>query len=371
MAYTTIDDPSEYFHTQLYTGNGSDDRNITNDANAGDFKPDWLWIKQRSDTRGHIIVDSSRGATLRLRPDSVNAEDTKADHVQLFLTDGFQLGTNNTTNVSSGTYVAWQWKANGGTSSASRSESGVQPAFDRQTNTTAGFSIVTYTGVGTNSGSSEHPAILHGLGAKPELAFFKNRSSGVRWSIWFNAINSAGSNVFQGFDDGAHGGSNGASHFGDAAPNTTSFFLGGVPTDDGTANSSTNTDGDNYVAYIFTPIKGFSKFGAYTGNGNANGPFIYTGFKPAWLMVKLSSGSGENWHIWDNKRNTSNVIKERLIADGTAPENANDSILDFVSNGFKFRENNAGWNGSGNTYAYMAFAEHPFVSSEGVPVTAR
>ena len=371
MAYTTIDDGSEYFHTQLYTGNGSDDRNITNDANAGDFKPDWLWIKQRSDTRGHIIVDSSRGATLRLRPDSVNAEDTKADHVQSFLTDGFQVGTNNTTNVSSGTYVAWQWKANGGTSSASRSESGVQPAFDRQTNTTAGFSIVTYTGVGTNSGSSEHPAILHGLGAKPELAFFKNRSSGVRWSIWFNAINSAGSNVFQGFDTGAHGGSDGAGHFGDTAPDTTSFFLGGVPTDDGTANSSTNTDGDNYVAYIFTPIKGFSKFGAYTGNGNADGAFVYTGFKPAWIMAKKSSDSG-SWHIWDNKRDIINPNSGRLLADTIDDEALLAGVnIDHLSNGFKLRTSDGALNGSGATYAYMAFAEHPFVSSEGVPVTAK
>ncbi len=375
MAYTTVDDPSEYFTITLYTGNGSDDRSITNSANAGNFKPDWLWIKERDQTRHHIFNDSNRGATKNINSSLTNAESTGADGIQAFETNGFQLGTDADVNLNTGTYVAWQWKANGGTINETRTESGVQPAFNRQTNLEAGFSIVTYTGVGTNSGSSEHPAFLHGLGAKPEFAIFKNRSSSADWAIWFNAINSAGSNVFQGFDTGAHGGSGGASHFGDAAPNTTSFFLGGVPTDDGTASTRTNTDGDNYVCYLFIPIKGYSKFGSYTGNGNSDGTFVYTGFKPAWIMYKNSSSSS-NWIIRDNKRTTSSGTNPNgtvLLPNSSNAESTNDSAtaIDLLSNGFKIRNTENNDNTSGNVYAYAAFAEHPFVSSQGVPTTAR
>ena len=322
MAYTTIDNGEEHFNTVLWTGDASSDKSI---SGVG-FQPDWVWAKNRSDSNDNQMIDSNRGTGKILRPDQTGAEltrsvDVGAGGLQNFESDGFDVhSTTNNTNLNDNgeLNVGWCWKANGGTFNETRTESGVQPAFSRQTNLEAGFSIVTYTGVGTNAGSSEHPAFLHGLGAKPEWAIFKNRSSSAEWKIWYNAINSAGTNVFQGFDNGAHGGSGGASHFGDAAPNTTSFFLGGVPTDDGTANTGTNTDGDNYVCYVFKPIQGYSKFGSYVGNGNNDGVFVYTGFKPAWLIFKQSSSSGEHFRIFDNKRSPFNQVDDHLFASSIA-----------------------------------------------------
>ena len=173
MAYTTIDDPSEYFHIQLYTGNNTDDRSITNDANAGDFSPDWLWIKNRSGTNGHALVDTTRGATKVIRSNATNAEETEANAIQAFETDGFQIGTSGLVNTNSNNYVAWQWKANGGSASASGSESGLNAAYSRQTNSTAGFSIITYTGLGTSGSGS--PVVPHGLGAKPDMLWIKKQ----------------------------------------------------------------------------------------------------------------------------------------------------------------------------------------------------
>ena len=354
MAYTTIDDPSAYFHTLLYTGNGSDDRNLTNTANAGDFKPDFLWIKQRSATRGHIIVDSNRGATKRLRPDEANAEDTKADHIQAFLTDGFQVGTNNTTNVSSGTYVAWQWKANGGTTTTNDASSTGVGNLDSvyQANTTAGFSVVTWTGV--------HPGnhnVAHGLGKAPKVIFFKNRSDSASWQVRHGELSAyqklplnATTLPSTDFNLG-HGSS------------TTTFALQNSNLDNG--------DGDSMLAYCFAEIQGYSKFGKYTGNNNADGAFVYTGFKPAWLMVK-STTSTEHWNIpvfTSDANGTVNTLSPNLTnAERTMDQNP---AIDFISNGFKIRTSDANYNGNGGTYIYMAFAEHPFVSSEGVPVTAR
>lgn len=365
MAYTTVDKGEEYFNTVLYTGNGGTDRSITGVG----FQPDWVWIKERNNAVSSMIYDSNRGVNKRLSSNNTNAEATDSDGLKSFDSDGWTMDAKGSINGSSDTYAAWTWKANGGTINETRTESGVQPAFSRQTNLEAGFSIVTYTGVGTNNSGSEHPAFLHGLGAKPEWAIFKNRSSGAEWKIWYNAINSAGTNVFQGFDNGSHGGANGASHFGDAAPNTTSFFLGSTPNDDGTANTGTNTDGDNYVCYVFKPIQGYSKFGSYVGNGNNDGVFVYTGFKPAWLIFKQSSSSGEHFRIFDNKRSPFNQVDDHLFASSNSAE-SDETGCDFLSNGFKMRNSDGHQNANDETYAYACFAEFPFVSSKGTPVTA-
>jgi len=353
MAYTTIDDGSAYFHTQLYTGNGSDDRNLTNDANAGDFKPDFLWIKQRSATRGHIIVDSNRGATKRLRPDEANAEDTKADHIQAFLTDGFQVGTNNTTNVSSGTYVAWQWKANGGTTTTNDASSTGVGNLDSvyQANTTAGFSVVTWTGV--------HPGnhnVAHGLGKAPKVIFFKNRSDSANWQVRHGELS-----AYQKIP------------LNDTTLPATDFNLGhGSSTTTFALQNSNldNGDGDSMLAYCFAEIQGYSKFGKYTGNGNNDGTFVYTGFKPAWLMVKKTAGNARAWVIHDNKQDTFNPTANRLDAN-TTEGNQSSGHFDFLSNGFKCRSTEGATNQDTHTFVYLAFAEHPVVSSEGVPVTAR
>jgi hypothetical protein len=362
MAYTTIDDPSAYFHTQLYTGNGSDDRNITNDANAGDFKPDWLWIKQRSAVRGHIIVDSSRGATLRLRPDESNAEDTKADHIQAFLTDGFQVGTNNTTNVSSGTYVAWQWKCNGGTTTTNDASATSVGTIDSvyQANTTAGFSIVTWTGTGSNG------TIAHGLGVVPQLILSKSRGHGENWAVYHQNSNATPEDYYLALDD-ERANTDSAVVWNDTAPTSSVISIG--------TQDKINKSGSTHIAYCFNEIKGYSKFGSYTGNGAQNGTFVYTGFKPAFILAKRTDTSGKNWYIADSTRSPNNITKAFLSPNSTAAEDTSgdttDAYFDILSNGFKMRQDFSHLNASGSTQIYMAFAENPFVSSKGVPTTAR
>jgi len=360
MAYTTIDDPSEYFHTQIYTGDGNDDRSITNDANAGNFSPDWLWLKNRSGTNSHALVDTTRGATKVLRSNASNAEETEANGIQAFETDGFQIGSGGLVNTNGNNYVTWQWKANGGTTS-SNTDGSITTTV--QANTTAGFSIVTYTGNATDNAT-----IGHGLGATPEWVIIKNRASSIDWAIGHKSIFGNNAENLR-FTTGAAASADdaGGSHFSRNAPSSTVITLG----DGGDGDFSTDTNrAETHVAYCFTSIKGYSKFGSYTGNGNADGTFVYTGFKPAWLMWKRTD-SGTDWRIFDNKRDDDNVVKGRLFPNISDAENTSQDTLDFLSNGFKLRSTNSGGNASGGTYLYMAFAEHPFVSSKGVPVTAR
>jgi len=357
-AYTTIDDPSAHFHTQLYTGTGSA-LSITNDANAGDFQPDFIWIKSRSNATNNNVYDSQRGQTKRLYPNlASDPEDTVSGFT--LNTDGFSTGTSSIgdINVSTETYVAWQWKANGGTSTGSAAESGDNPAYNHQANTTAGFSIVTYTGTGANG------TVSHGLGAVPHIIIAKSRASGTRyWAVYNIGLNFPTDDlVYLDADSAAN------QHdptWNNTAPTSSVFTVG--------TYDSTNADGESFVAYLWTPIKGFSKFGKYTGNANADGSFIYTGFKPAWIMIKRTDGSN-NWNIFDNKRDVDNIVGNVLYADIAQEEGADaahSSANDFLSNGFKLRETGNAVNGSGAIYVYMAFAESPFVTSGGVPCTAR
>jgi len=357
MAYTTIDDPSAYFHTQLYTGTGSA-LSITNDANAGDFKPDWVWIKSRNNATNHNMFDSSRGETKRLYPNLTDAEDTVSGFT--LDTDGFSTGTSSVgdINVSAKTYVAWQWKANGGTTSSNTSGDITTTV---QANTTAGFSIFTYTGTGTTGDT-----IGHGLGAVPDWIWIKARSIANDQTIYHSANTSAPETEFlilQG--DDATSDSN--TRWNDTAPTSTLITLGN--------NAGVNGNTQTYVGYAFAEKQGYSKFGSYTGNANADGPFIYTGFKPAWVMIKATAttGGAQNWRIADTKRSSSggnNPIEKQMDANqGIAEDGGND--VDLLSNGFKVRSTAFQWNASGVSIIYMAFAEHPFVSSEGVPVTAR
>jgi len=347
MAYTTIDDPSEYFHTQLYTGTGSTNA-ITNDANAGNFKPDWLWIKQRNTTRSHRLITSSFSSTY-LQSNLSDAEASN-DVVNSLDTDGFTLSSPASVNQSSGTYVAWQWKANGGTTSSNTDGSITSTV---QANTTAGFSIVTYTGTGSNA------TVGHGLGTTPQMYWVKRRSSDEHWQIYSEVF--GGTHTFQmsAPGDPAQDRDN---RFNDTAPTSSVFSLG--------SHASTNGSSDTYVAYCFANIKGYSKFGSYEGNGNADGPFVYTGFKPAWVWVKNADTSSTSYNMLDSTRDTSNPLSSYINADENNAE-ASFNIYDFLSNGFKSINGGSTFNKSGDTHIYMAFAEHPFVSSKGVPVTAR
>ena len=350
MAYTTIDDPSAYFHTQLYTGNGSSGHSITNDANAGDFKPDWLWLKPRSLADNHVVLDSSRTSNKRLKINSNDAEDSDSTALITFETDGFDLDTTDQNfNQSSATYVAWQWKANGGTTS-SNSDGGVTGTI--QANTTAGFSIILYTGTGSAS------TVGHGLSDTPDWIIYKRRSGGTRdWMVYHNGTGSGKGMIL----NSTSAGDTASSIFGGNTPTSTTIPIGSA--------TETNTSSESHIAYAFAEKQGYSKFGSYTGNGNADGPFIYTGFKPAWVMVKESDGTGQ-WRIRDNKRSTFNAVGVVLYANGNDAEATEDNV-DFLSNGFKIRTSGGENNGSSDNYIYMAFAEHPFVSSKGVPTTAR
>ena len=348
MAYTTTDDPSAYFQTALYTGNGST-QSITNDGNS-DLQPDWVWIKERNNAVDHQLQDSTRGVTKTLQSNSNNGESTLTDIITSFNSDGFSLGNNVTWNGSSDTYVAWQWKANGGTTS-SNSDGSITSTV--QANTTAGFSIVTWSG-NTTAGAT----VGHGLGVAPHYVQVKRRDrDGDAWRGFWQPLGDE-KYLELNANDAEQDSTTGA--WNDTSPTSSVFSLG----------SAAGINGGNMVAYCFAPIQGYSKIGSYTGNGNADGAFVYTGFKPAWIMIKQTDGTG-SWAIHDTKRGTINPIDEDLFANLSSVESDNDIEKDILSNGFKLRASHSAVNGNGNSYIYMAFAESPFVSSKGVPTTAR
>ena len=357
MAYTTIDDGSEYFTTTLYTGSSNTAHTVTNNANAGDFQPDWLWIKNRSGTHGtrsHELMDSSRGANKALESDDTEAEFTRSG-TNSFNTNGFTVGDDLGVNSSASPSVAWQWKANGGTTT-SFTESGSNPGGNYQANTTAGFSIVTYTGTGSNG------TVQHGLSSAPELVIVKQRDDDEHdWQTGSDFLTSWAYRLK--LNDNVSEASV-ATSFNSTAPTSSVFTVG--------SNSDVNEDAHGYVGYCFHSVQGYSKIGKYTGNGSTDGPFVYTGFKPAWWLGKKVDAA-ENWFLIDNARhpiNDGNI--PRVIPNNTDAESEDSSIAgDFLSNGFKIRATQNMINNSGSTYFFMAFAEHPFVSSKGVPVTAR
>ena len=350
MAYTTIDDPSAYFHTQLYTGNGSSGLSITNDANAGDFQADWLWIKPRSASDNNVVFDSSRGEDKQLKTNGTDAEDTHSPARVTFESDGFDLDTTDGNYNGNGTtYVAWQWKANGGTTTTN-SNGNIDTTV--QANTTAGFSIAQWEGANSTA------TLGHGLGAVPELIISKCIDTSQEWGVYHKDV---GNDDYLHLNESAAEQDN-AAYWNDTTPTSTVWSVGN--------SGPTNDNGDTMIAYVFTPIQGYSKFGSYTGNANADGPFIYTGFKPAWVLVKVITGSNRDWRMIDNKRDTYNLSTTELKPNSNAAETTSGMQLDLLSNGFKVRTSSTSCNDS-ETYIYMAFAEHPFVSSKGVPVTAR
>jgi hypothetical protein len=356
MAYTTIDDPSVYFQTKIYSGDGNDDRNITYDGNS-DMQPDWLWFKRRNQDVNHILFDSTRGVTKRNHSNNANAEATEANFLQAFQSNGFQVGTDADINGSGGTYVSWGWKANGG-SRTTFTESGNNPGGGYQANTTAGFSIVDYTGT-ANAGT-----VSHGLGVVPHVMIFKNRDQADDWGVYHHKNTAAPETDFLKLNT-TDATADSVNVFNDTAP-TSSVFTVNIA-------GTVNEDAEKYIAYCFAPIQGYSKFGSYTGNGNNDGAFVYTGFKPAWVMIKCTSEGSRNWVIYDNKRETFNEQEYFIRANNSGAEQRDDgySEIDLLSNGFKLRGASGDTNKSSATFVYMAFAEHPFVSSEGVPTTAR
>jgi hypothetical protein len=354
-AYTTIDDPSAYFQTTTYTGNGdsSDDTNAITNGGDSDLKPDLTWFKRMDYDNQHLLFDSTRGVTKYITTDRVDAEGTIADRLVSFDTDGFTVkSSSGAVNAENEPFICWQWKANGGTTTAF-SESGSNPGGTRQTNTDAGFSIISYTGTGSNG------TIAHGLPSTPEFIIFKRRDNGNFWCVWHQAIgddNKLALHLSDGLDaDGAFMNS--------TLPTSTNITVGG-------ASVNTNADNGTYICYAFSPIQGYSKFGKYKGNSSTDGTFVYLGFKPRWVMIK-STSAGVGWFMHDTKRSTTNVMDDYLRADSPDGQGTSSTInIDFLSNGFKLRYNN-NTNFSSHTYVYMAFAENPFTTSTGVPTTAR
>jgi len=367
MAYTTIDDPSAYFQTALYTGNGSTGQNITNDGNS-DLQPDWVWAKRRDANTSHGLVDSSRGVRKVLSSNGTSAEvaESAGNTLTAFLSDGFTVGDDgNYTafNASGSSIVAWQWKCNGGTTTSNTNGTNITSTV--QANTTAGFSIVTWTGTGTISDT-----VGHGLGVTPDVVIAKERSDTDWWHMRHESLGST-ENLFLNETNAARN-ATGGDYGGNIDGLTSSVF--GFSTNSGGDAVAVNDDTETNVAYCFAEVQGYSKFGGYTGNGNQDGTFVYTGFKPAWIMIKRTDAS-KNWYIADSKRSPINVNKAHLVANDTDAEDtsgdATDSYFDILSNGFKLRQDFSHLNADGGTHVYMAFAEHPFVSSEGVPCTAR
>jgi len=357
MAYTTIDNPELYFQAKTYTGNDTDDHAITLDGDE-DMSPNLVWIKSRALTHNHQIHDTIRGATKHISSDVDNAQATEATGLKSFDSDGFTLGTWDSVNVASnGTYIAWCWKASGSTAS---NTNGTNITSTVDANTTSGFSIVSWTG--DNSGSS---TVGHGLGKTAEFVNIKNRTDGSDWQTKHknNSANASFSINASDAESSRVGSTNGG--IADLSGTTTFGFIAGsagVP--------AANGDSDDMIAYVWNSVQGFSKIGSYTGNGNADGPFVYTGFRPAFLITKRTDGVA-GWSVKNNKTDPENPVDRALFANTSDAEATDQYIIDFLSNGFKIRDASAGVNGDGSTYIYTAFAEAPFVNSNGVPCNAR
>ena len=363
MAYTNIDDPSAYFQIALWTGTGSAGNAVTFDGNS-DMQPDLVWSKRRDVGYSHVLKNTSMGGAsdndIHLVPDLANAESTYASYRMDFNSDGFTLdGVGDSGFQGSGSsMVSWCWKANGGTTSSNTDGSVTSTV---QANTTAGFSIVTYSSDNTSS-----ETIGHGLGAVPKMIIVKRRNSNNRdWAVYHESV---GNTKYLQLNESDAEIDN-AAYWNDTTPTSSVFTIG-------TGNNS-RVNSSSQVAYCFAEKQGYSKFGKYIGQVDGeNGPFVYTGFKPAFVMIKLASAT-QSWDIHDNKRNTFNPMEKRLLPNSSGAEETRPTsggsvdCIDFLSNGFKVRSVESILNSNNGIYVYMAFAENPFVTSTGTPTTAR
>jgi hypothetical protein len=351
MAYTTIDLPTDYFNTKLWTGDG----NTTQAISGIGHQPDLVWIKNRNlSSAPNLLFDSVRGANKALVANNDNAEASVSGYLNSFDSDGFTVGNDGAVNGSGDTYVSWNWLAGGSASSNSNGSI----TSNVSASTTSGFSIVSYTGNATNGAT-----VGHGLGAVPDMLIGKDLSDGSGWGVWHTGLSSAvhrlslSTGGAETSDSFLFGGS------GSTLPTSTVFTLG----------SGGGLNGSNAnIVYAFTSIKGFSSFGSYVGNGSTDGTFVYTGFLPAFTIIKRITDATEGWIIQDNKTGTINPIDNFLGANSSNPTSTTTNAhIDYLSNGFKLRHNDTRGNTTGKTYIYMAFAENPFVTSTGIPTTAR
>ena len=351
MAYTTIDDPTAFFQAKTYTGTGSSNA-VTYDGNS-DMQPDWLLFKNRQTSLNWMMWDSVRGITKYFYSNLDEAEGTTSTVLTAIGSNGFTVGNNNNVNKANENIGHWGWKCEAAFSNDASSTGIGSIDSAGKVNTDAGFSIISWTGTGSNG------TIAHGLGSVPKMIIIRDRSNVRNWQVYHVGYGNSGSgqlNLTNAFSaDGMFQGTD---------PSSTVFSVG--------TSVNANASSANIIAYCFADVKGYSKFGEYAGNGNADGTFVYTGFKPAFVMVKRYDGAGQGWNIFDNKRDPFNLVDEFLIANSSNAEATGSALnLDFLSNGFKFRGTDGGSNTSGSEYIYMAFAESPFTTSTGIPATAR
>ena len=348
MAYTTINKPSDYFNTVNYTGTGA-----TQTISGIGHQPDWIWTKGKSAYYEHNLRDSVRGITKKIKSNDTSAEQTNTDGITATNSDGFILGADtagagaNEVNQNGQNYVAWNWKAG---TTAIPSGSTTDP-LGVSINTTSGFGIYKIT-----SPASGSYVLKHGLGKKPKMVIVKDLEAVQKWMVWSDTFSNATNDYIKLNSTDAKA--------------TYSTCWGTMNSTDCTISVGGTLDANNdHVVYIFTDVTSYCKHGSYTGNGNANGPFVYTGFKPAWVLQKNVSAT-QGWQLQDNKRNGFNGANKLLQPNDSAAE-SDVNRIDILSNGFKVITTDAGQNSSGASYIYMAFAENPFVASNFVPATAR
>jgi len=382
MAYTTIDDPEKHFQCVTYTGNGSS-RTISYPNADADLDADMIWIKQRDgDATSHTIFDTVRGAQEAIFTNNVNAETTRTDAISAFGTDDFDLGSNGDLNSSSQKYIAWCWKVGTSFSNDASATSVGDIDSSGSVNTDAGISLCSFTGNGSNS-----QTVKHGLSTAPELIILKARGQGTYGWITYDVINGAGKYLTLNNTDALV---SDTGMWSNTAPTSSVFSLS-----NGGNTAITNPNTVTMMAYCFAGKQGFSKFGSFEGNNDADGSFVYLGFKPAWIIIKdvdssntVGGSAATSWGIWDSKRMPANPASNPLFANKDTREtlrgNASSANtggsdgnglggfihLDMLSNGFKCRSATAELNDT-QTYVYMAFAEAPFVNSNGVPCNAR
>jgi len=345
MAYTTINKSTDYFNTKLYTGNAT---NPTTISGVG-FQPDWVWTKLRAGgTEGHRLCDAVRGATKDLLTNDTSAELTNTTGLKSFNSDGYVIGNSNGYNFNNGTFASWNWKANG--AGSANTDGSINSTVS--VNTTAGFSIVKFTGTGANA------TVGHGLGAVPKFIFGKNTNSGSSaWPVYSSVLGGTKYlNINTTSGEGTYSG-----YWNNTNPTSSVISIG--------SHGDVNGSGNSMIYYCFAEKTGYSKFGSYSGNNNADGTFIYTGFAPAFVMVKRYGGGTQSWGIVDNKRSNYNLISAMLNPNSSGTEGGNNG-MDLLSNGFKMRSSDGNSNGYSDGYIYMALGQS-LVGTNNIPATAR
>ena len=349
MAYTTINKSTDYFTTTTWSGSGSQQ------TISLPFQADWIWVKRRNGTANHAAQDIVNGFGNRISPNRDVALGSEPNGIGTVSGSGINFQgdyAGSGYNESGGTYVSWNWKA-ANSQGSSNTDGSINTTYT-SVNTTAGFSISKYTGNG-----SAGATVGHGLGVVPGLIFIKNLSSATTdWGVYHKSLGGTKA-LFLNLTAQAD---TNIKYFNNTDPTNQVFSLG-------TYNDE-NANGENYIAYCFAEKTGYSKFGSYTGNGNADGTFVYTGFKPAWVMAKRTDSSSSGaWVMWDNKRSPFNSRDEYLVANDSATEGSSGTAIEIFSNGWKPKAAGA-CNISGGSFVYMAFAEAPIVGSNNVPATA-